>query len=126
MRTIVAQGLLLLTVFACSGNAEQVDVHAISLARIIYLTSASLMITSVSAANDAFLRGSQCTRCLINNCCSDGLKCVADGHDGACTACTGQYEFICGDKCCKDGQECHGNPRSGYSCTIPLFQTAEH
>lgn len=60
-----------------------------------------------------------CTQCLIHNCCSDGLKCITDGHDGACTTCTGQYETVCGDKCCKGGQECNGD-----SCTLPLFQTA--
>ena len=57
----------------------------------------------------------QCTRCLVANCCSNGLKCKADGHDGSCTTCTGQSEFPCGENCCNGGEECNGG-----SCTIPL------
>ena len=60
----------------------------------------------------------KCTRCLIHNCCSDGLKCTADGHDGAALPAR-EYETVCGDKCCKGGQECQGDSRSGYACTLP-------
>jgi hypothetical protein len=78
------------------------------------------MIAMLAAALTAPLDGAQvasgqCTECLKHNCCpAAGLKCEADGHDGSCTTCTGQYESPCGDDCCKSGQECHGG-----SCTIP-------
>jgi hypothetical protein len=102
----------------------------IALTNMVLLVAAGVAVTGASVANDMFLRGSvevtagsQCSRCLVHNCCSNGLKCIADGHDGACTKCTGEYESVCGDKCCKAGQECHGDSSSGYGCTIPLFQT---
>ena len=72
-------------------------------------------VQSWQAFRGSFGADDQCSRCLIHNCCSDGLKCRADGHDGACTSCTRQDESPCGDKCCNGGEECHGN-----SCTIPL------
>ncbi len=72
-------------------------------------------------------RTNSCSRCLIDNCCvADGLKCIDDGHDGACTKCTGEYESICGDKCCKAGQECHGDKQFGYGCTLPLGFVEKH
>ena len=77
----------------------------------------AMVVIGTAATNDIFLRGAdgQCTRCELHNCCSNGLKCKADGHDGICTTCKGKYESPCGDKCCNSGEECNGG-----SCTIPL------
>ena len=95
-----------------------------SVAALTALTTASQIDPTTNGVNldsvlfEALFGGAevgQCTRCLIANCCSNGLKCKADGHDGSCTTCTGQYESPCGNNCCNSGEECHGG-----SCTIPL------
>ncbi len=77
------------------------------------------LVKSVDKETALLRGGTTCSRCLIHNCCSSGLACRVDGHDGACTTCTGRDETRCGDKCCNGGEECHGDPSSGYSCTEP-------
>ena len=99
-----------------------------ALCNLFLLATAAVATASTHAVNDASLRGSAadgtCTQCLRYDCCPNGLKCTDDGKDGSCTTCKGQDETVCGDKCCKGGQECQGDPRYGYACTLPLIMAA--
>ena len=75
----------------------------------------------ISDFRDTLLRGSTtCSRCLHHNCCSNGLRCRADGHGGACTRCTDPGQVPCGpERCCNGGEECQADPKYGYGCTLP-------
>ena len=96
-------------------------------ARILLISTAALaahaisinLPTEVATNSTVSAVASDCTRCKVHNCCSGGLKCKSDGHDGACVECNGEYETPCGDQCCLSGQECHGGLNNGYSCDIP-------
>jgi hypothetical protein len=116
-KIIVYSAAALTTVATASTPTDSVDLTSVLSEALSGGGSAPAppSVQSWQAFRGSFGADDQCSRCLVHNCCSDGLKCKADGHDGACTSCTGQYESPCGDKCCNSGEECHGN-----FCTIPF------